>query len=124
MSNMAADKTAYTAVDGGPSPLSLPGQSAFPVAFDMNMPGSNMFGGPAPGGFPAPGGVPFPPPTAFGPGGPGAFGPGGPGGYGPGGRGAFGAMNPEVGPGYGPKPSSPYFAPGQSSTGIFNGWNR
>eukprot|EP00066_Takifugu_rubripes_P014751 XP_011604017.1 PREDICTED: protein lifeguard 1-like isoform X3 [Takifugu rubripes] len=157
---MAADKSPYAALDGGPSPLSLPGQSAFPVAFDMNGPGSNMFGGPAPGGFPAPGGVPFPPPTAFGlggpgafgpggpeafgPGGPGAFGPGAPGAFGPGGPGAFGpgapgafgpggpeafgpgapgafgAMNPQGGPGYGPKASSPYFAPGQSSSGDYN----
>eukprot|EP00066_Takifugu_rubripes_P014752 XP_011604018.1 PREDICTED: protein lifeguard 1-like isoform X4 [Takifugu rubripes] len=141
---MAADKSPYAALDGGPSPLSLPGQSAFPVAFDMNGPGSNMFGGPAPGGFPAPGGVPFPPPTAFGlggpgafgpgapgafgpgapgafgPGGPGAFGPGGPEAFGPGAPGAFGAMNPQGGPGYGPKASSPYFAPGQSSSGDYN----
>lgn len=131
---MATEKTAYTAVDGGPSPLSLPGQSAFPGAFDMNVPGSTMFGGPTPGGFPAPGGVPFPPPSAFGgpgafgpggpgafgPGGPGAFGPGGPGAFGPGGPGAFDSMNPQGGPGYGPNPSSPYFAPGQS--GNFNGW--
>lgn len=139
---MATEKTAYTAVDGGPSPLSLPGQSAFPGAFDMNVPGSTMFGGPTPGGFPAPGGVPFPPPSAFGgpgafgpgghgafgsggpgafgPGGPGAFSPGGPGAYGPGGPGAFDSMKPQGGPGYGPNPSSPYFAPGQS--GNFNGW--
>lgn len=125
---MATENTAYTAVDGGPSPLSLPGQSAFPVAFDANMPGSTMFGGPTPGGFPAPGGVPFPPPSAFGgpgafgPGSPGAFGPGGPGVFGPGGPGAFDGMNPQGGPGYGPNPSSPYFAPGQSFSGNFNGW--
>lgn len=117
---MATEKTAYTAVDGGASPLSLAGQSAFPVAFDMNMPGSTMYGGPTPGGFPAAGGVPFPPPSAFG--GPGAFGPGGPGAFGPGGPGAFDGMNPQGGPGYGANPSSPYFAPGQSSSGNFNGW--
>ncbi|CAG11983.1 unnamed protein product, partial [Tetraodon nigroviridis] len=57
-------------------------------------------------------------PGAYGPGGPGAygsgFGPGGPGAFGPGGPGAFDGINPQGGPGYGPNPSSPYFAPGQS----------
>nr|XP_046254667.1 glutamate receptor, ionotropic, N-methyl D-aspartate-associated protein 1b (glutamate binding) isoform X2 [Scatophagus argus] len=96
---MATEKTAYAPVEGGPSPPSLPGQPTFPVAFDMNMAGPNMFGGPVPGGLPAPAGVPFPPPTAFGPGVPGAFGM---------------PMNPQGGSGYGPNPSvPPYSPPGQ-----------
>lgn len=126
---MATDKTAYTAVDGGPSPPSLPGQPTFPVAFDMNMSGPNMFGAPAAGGFPvpppaipfgpgiagpqtadggllAPGGLPFPPPIAFRPGVPGDF---------------PMATNPQGGPGYGPNPSSPYFPPSQGTSGNLSG---
>ncbi|XP_037640368.1 glutamate receptor, ionotropic, N-methyl D-aspartate-associated protein 1b (glutamate binding) isoform X4 [Sebastes umbrosus] len=116
---MTTEKTAYSPVDGGPSPPSLPGQTAFPVTFDMNMPGPNMFG-PAPGGgvpaaagypaaaggFPAPGGLPFPPPTAFGPGVPGDFGMG---------------KNPQGGSGFGANPSSsPYSPPGQGFNDNFN----
>ncbi|XP_051262780.1 glutamate receptor, ionotropic, N-methyl D-aspartate-associated protein 1b (glutamate binding) isoform X2 [Dicentrarchus labrax] len=124
---MTTEKTEYTPVQGGPS---LPGQPAFPVAFDMNMQGPNMFGGPAagglsapggfpasdgfmaPGGFPAsdgfmaPGGLPFLHPTAFGPGVPGAFGM---------------APNPQGGLGYGANPSSsPYSPPGQGLNGNFS----
>ncbi|XP_040900956.1 glutamate receptor, ionotropic, N-methyl D-aspartate-associated protein 1b (glutamate binding) [Toxotes jaculatrix] len=96
---MTTEKTEYTPVQGGPSPPLLPGQPAFPPAYDMNMPGPNMFGGPAPGV------VPFPPPTAFGPGVPGAFGM---------------APNPQGGMGYGPSPSSlPYCPPGQGFNSNF-----
>lgn len=109
---MATEKTAYTPVEGGPSPPSYPGQPPFPVAFD-NMVGPNMFGGPAPGGMPAPGGLPapaglpFPPPTAFGPRIPGAFGMG---------------TDPQGGSGYGVNPaSSPYSPPGQGFNGNFSG---
>ncbi|XP_073341558.1 glutamate receptor, ionotropic, N-methyl D-aspartate-associated protein 1b (glutamate binding) [Pagrus major] len=90
---MATEKTAYTPLEGGHSPPSLPGQPAFPVGFDMNTQGPNMFGGPAPGGFPAPGGLPFPPPTAFAPGVAGAYG--------------MGGMNPHGDSGY-VNPVSPY----------------
>uniref|UniRef100_UPI0037E794B2 glutamate receptor, ionotropic, N-methyl D-aspartate-associated protein 1b (glutamate binding) n=1 Tax=Semicossyphus pulcher TaxID=241346 RepID=UPI0037E794B2 len=60
---MATERNEYTPVQGGPSPPSLPGQPAFPVGFDTNMSGPNMFGGPAPpGGFlPPPGGFAAPP---------------------------------------------------------------
>ncbi|XP_041649916.1 glutamate receptor, ionotropic, N-methyl D-aspartate-associated protein 1b (glutamate binding) [Cheilinus undulatus] len=102
---MVTDKNEYTPVQGTPSAPSLPGQPAFPIGFDnMNMPGSNMYGGPAvPGGLPGPGGLPYPPPTAFGHIPPGAFG-----------------MNPQSDPGYGPKPSSPYSPPGQGGVGNFS----
>ncbi|XP_074539170.1 glutamate receptor, ionotropic, N-methyl D-aspartate-associated protein 1b (glutamate binding) [Halichoeres trimaculatus] len=141
---MATGKTEYNPVLGGASP-SLPGQPSFPIGFDMNMLGSNMYGGSAvPGGPPAPVGLPFPPPTAFGPGGsgvpsglpfppPAAFGPGvsgapsglpfpPPTAFGPGVPGAFGMpSNPPSGPGYGDKPSSPpYFPPGQGNIGSYS----
>uniref|UniRef100_A0A8D3BEB2 Glutamate receptor, ionotropic, N-methyl D-aspartate-associated protein 1b (glutamate binding) n=1 Tax=Scophthalmus maximus TaxID=52904 RepID=A0A8D3BEB2_SCOMX len=59
---MTTEKTEFTPFQGGPSPPMLPGQSAFPPAYDMNMPG------------PPPGGLSFPPPAAFGPGGVEGFG--------------------------------------------------
>uniref|UniRef100_A0A3Q3E128 Glutamate receptor, ionotropic, N-methyl D-aspartate-associated protein 1b (glutamate binding) n=1 Tax=Labrus bergylta TaxID=56723 RepID=A0A3Q3E128_9LABR len=105
---MATEKTEYTPVQGEHSPPSLPGQPAFPIGFDnMNMPGQNMYGGPAvPGGLPVPSGLPFPPPTAFGPGVPGAFGM---------------PVHPPSGPGYGEKPSCPpYFPPGQDNVGNYS----
>lgn len=113
---MATEKTAYNPVDGGPPAPSLPGQPAFPVAFDANAPGPNMFGSPgpnmfgspspvgipgpggfpAPGGFPGPAGLPFPPPTAFAPGVPGAYGM---------------PVNPQGGQGYAPNPACPPYSP-------------
>ncbi|XP_059194600.1 glutamate receptor, ionotropic, N-methyl D-aspartate-associated protein 1b (glutamate binding) [Centropristis striata] len=153
---MSTDKTAYSPVGDAPpaypgktayapvdeAPPAYPGQTAFPAAFDMNIPGSTMFGAPAPGGFSAPGGLPapggFPPPAGFtSPGGftaPGGFtSPGGfpaPGGlpfppptaFGPGVPGAFGmGTNPQGGPGYGANPStSPYSPPGQGFSDNFN----
>ncbi|CAK6960553.1 glutamate receptor%2C ionotropic, N-methyl D-aspartate-associated protein 1b (glutamate binding) [Scomber scombrus] len=85
---MAAEKTEYPLVAGGSSPPFLPGQAAFPVAFDGNKPDTHMIGS-----------LPFPPPTAFGPAAAGAFGMG---------------MNPQGGPGYfsNPLPPSPYYPPG------------
>lgn len=141
---MLTEKTENTPANEGLSPP-FPGQPAFPVGFDMNMSGSNMYGGPVvPGGLPAPAGLPFPPPAAFGPGGsgvpsglpfppPAAFGPGvsgapsglpfpPPTAFGPGVPGTFGMpMNPQSGPGYGGKPSfSPYFPPGQDNIGSYS----
>ncbi|XP_068611981.1 glutamate receptor, ionotropic, N-methyl D-aspartate-associated protein 1b (glutamate binding) [Brachionichthys hirsutus] len=108
---MATEKIAYAPMDGGPFPSSLTGQHGFPVEFDMNKPDPNMFGGPAaPGASPAPVGFPLPPP-AFGPAAPVGF-PLPPPAFGPAAPGAFGS-HPLVGPGYGPKSSSPYFAPDQ-----------
>ncbi|CAJ1062095.1 glutamate receptor%2C ionotropic, N-methyl D-aspartate-associated protein 1b (glutamate binding) [Xyrichtys novacula] len=113
---MATEKTEYTPVQGGPSAPSLPGQPAFPIGFDMNMPGPNMYGGPA-----APGGLPFPPPTAFGPGDSGVpaglpFPP--PTAFGPGAAGAFGMPS---GPGYSDRPSSsPYSPPGPGGPGSYS----
>ncbi|XP_034466108.1 glutamate receptor, ionotropic, N-methyl D-aspartate-associated protein 1b (glutamate binding) isoform X1 [Hippoglossus hippoglossus] len=92
---MSTDKIQYTPLQGGPPPPYIPGQPEFPAAFDMNMAGPNMFGGPAPGG------LPFPPPTAFGPGMVGGFG---------------AATSPQGGIGYGFNPSfSPYSPPGQGN---------
>lgn len=94
---MATEKSP---IRGGPSPPLPPGQSAFPAAFDTNMQGPNLFGGPAPGG------PPYPPPTAFAPAPPGAFGV---------------AVNPQDGSGYGANPSSsPYYPPGQGFNGNFS----
>ncbi|XP_071324597.1 glutamate receptor, ionotropic, N-methyl D-aspartate-associated protein 1b (glutamate binding) [Trachinotus anak] len=97
---MSTEKTEYTPVQGGPCPPYPIGQPAFPPPYDMNMPGPNLFGGPAPGG------LPFPPPTAFAPGVPGAFGV---------------AMNPQGGLGYGANPPAlPYPPPDQGPNANFS----
>ncbi|KAM7383583.1 hypothetical protein PAMP_003222 [Pampus punctatissimus] len=95
---MTTEKTDYS-VQEGPPPPSLPGQPAFPVTFNPNMPGSNMFAGPC-------GGPAFPPPVMFGPAAPGAFG---------------SAMSPQGGSGYCVNPSSsPYSPPGRGFSDNLN----
>lgn len=82
---MATEKTEYTPVQGGPSPPLLPGQPAFPVAFDGNTPDTHIIGG-----------LPFPAPTAFGPGAAGVYGM---------------DMSPRGGPGYFTNPLPPPYSP-------------
>ncbi|XP_026227780.1 glutamate receptor, ionotropic, N-methyl D-aspartate-associated protein 1b (glutamate binding) isoform X3 [Anabas testudineus] len=102
--------TERSPIQGGPAPALLPEQSAFPPAYDSNMQGPNLYGGPPAGGPPAggppAGGPPFPPPTAFAPAVPGAFGV---------------AVNPQGGSGYSVNPSSsPYYPPGQGFNDNFS----
>lgn len=66
---MTTERREYNPAEMGTSQPPLPGNPALPVAFGMNPPGPEMYGGPT-----APGFVPFPPPTSFAPVPPGAFG--------------------------------------------------
>ncbi|XP_008321530.1 glutamate receptor, ionotropic, N-methyl D-aspartate-associated protein 1b (glutamate binding) [Cynoglossus semilaevis] len=85
---MTTEKIEWYPVPESPPPPYPPGEPAL----NMNMPGPNMFAGPAPGG------LPFPPPTAFGQGIPGGFGMPQP-------------SNPQGGIGFGVNPSSPPYSP-------------
>uniref|UniRef100_A0A3P8UU79 Glutamate receptor, ionotropic, N-methyl D-aspartate-associated protein 1b (glutamate binding) n=1 Tax=Cynoglossus semilaevis TaxID=244447 RepID=A0A3P8UU79_CYNSE len=97
---MTTEKIEWYPVPESPPPPYPPGEPAL----NMNMPGPNMFAGPAPGG------LPFPPPTAFGQGIPGGFGMPQP-------------SNPQGGIGFGVNPSSPpYSPPIQNFTDVQINW--
>lgn len=99
---MNTEKPGWAPIQGEPSPPYPTEQPAFPPPYDMNMPGSNLFGSPAAGGLP----LPLPPPTTFGPGIAGGFGM---------------APNSQGGVGYDVNPSPlPYFPPARDFSDFNN----